>query len=90
MTTEIRTTDARARVVLPKSFANTTVSVEQVSATELRICRTNVNAEDELPFVEESARSLSDQDRDRFLDLLSKPPAANRALKKAAKRYRGR
>ncbi len=31
MPREIRTTDAEARLVLPKSFANATVVVEQVS-----------------------------------------------------------
>jgi len=31
MLTETRTTDAKARLVLPKSFANSTVVMEQVS-----------------------------------------------------------
>lgn len=85
-----KTTDAKARLVLPKSFANATVIVEQLSETEVRIRRAKVIAEDELPFAEESVSPLSDQDRDHFLDLLSKPPLANRALKKAAQRHKAR
>ena len=83
---------ASAAVVLslPKSFANATVIVEQLRETEVRIRRAKVIAEDELPFAEESVSPLSDQDRDQFLALLSKPPAANRALKKAAERHRAR
>lgn len=90
MKTETRTTDAKARLVLPKSFANATVIVEQVSDTEVRVRRAKVIAEDELRFVEESTSILSDRDRDRFLELLSKPPVANRALKKAAERHKAR
>jgi len=37
MTMLTRTTDAKARVSLPKGFANATVIIEQTSATELRI-----------------------------------------------------
>lgn len=90
MHTETRTTDAKARLILPKSFANATVIVEQVSETELRIRRAKVIAEDELPYSEESGLALSDRDRDRFLELLSGPPAANPPLKKAAARHKGR
>ena len=39
MQIETRTTDAKARLVLPKSFANATVIVEQVSETEVRVRR---------------------------------------------------
>ena len=35
MLTETRTTDAKGRVVLPKSFANATVVIEQVAETEV-------------------------------------------------------
>ena len=34
---EIRKTDAKARLNLPKSFANATVIVEEISASEIRI-----------------------------------------------------
>lgn len=84
MHTETRTTDAKARLVLPKTFANATVIIEQVSETELRVRRAKVIAEDELAFAEESASPLSDRDRDHFLSLLANPPAPTPALKKAA------
>ncbi|HEY4261656.1 MAG TPA: hypothetical protein VGM98_15910 [Schlesneria sp.] len=90
MHTETRTTDAKARLVLPKSFANATVIVEQISDTEVRVRRAKIVAEDELPFAEEANSPLSDSDRDRFLELLAKPPAATRALKKAAGRHKAR
>lgn len=90
MHAETRTTDAKARLVLPKAFANATVIVEQVSDTELRIRRAKVVAEDELSFSEESASPLSDRDRDRFLTLIASPPAPTPALKKAASRHKSR
>lgn len=90
MPTETRTTDAKGRLVLPKSFANSTVIVEQLSDSEVRVRRAKVVAEDELPFAEESATPLSDRDRDRFLKLLAKPPAPNPALQKAAARHKAR
>ncbi|QEH38050.1 hypothetical protein OJF2_66460 [Aquisphaera giovannonii] len=90
MDTETRTTDAKARVVLPKSFANATVIVERVSETEVRIRRARVVAEDELPFAEEATITLSDRDRDRFLELLANPPDPTPALVKAAARHKAR
>ncbi len=83
MATLMRTTDQKARVSLPKSFANATLLIEQVSETELRIRKAQVIPEDEIAFVEESATLLSDRDRDRFLALVENPPSANAALKKA-------
>jgi len=90
MRTETRTTDAKARLVLPKAFANATVIIEQVSDTELRVRRAKVIPEDELTFAEESASPLSDRDRDRFLALIANPPAPTPALKKAAARQKAR
>lgn len=90
MQTETRTTDAKARLVLPKAFANSTVIIEQVSETEVRVRRAKVVAEDELPFAEETASPLSDRDRDHFLQLLANPPAPTPALKKAAARHKAR
>jgi uncharacterized protein (DUF1778 family) len=88
--TETRTTDAKARLVLPKTFANATVIIEMVSASEIRVRRAKIVAEDELPFAEELTTPLTDRDRDRFLDLLANPPAPNKALKKAAARHKAR
>lgn len=91
MSTETRTTDNKARLVLPKSFANATVIVEQVSETELRVRRAaKETADDEFPFAEESPSPLSDRDRDRFLELLANPPAPASALEQAAVRPQSR
>lgn len=85
-----RTTDRKARLGLPKAFANTTVIIEQVSETELRIRKAQVIPEDEMRFTEESAAPLTDQDRDRFLALLDNPPPPNKDLRRAAAQARKR
>lgn len=90
MRTEIRTTDAKARLFLPKAFANATVIIEQLSETEVRVRLAKVVPEDELVFLEESATPLSDRDRDHFLELLAAPPLPTPALKKAAIRHKAR
>jgi hypothetical protein len=87
MATETRSTDAKGRVSLPKSFANATVLIDQISETEVRIRKAVVIPQDEVRFYEETATSLSDQDRDRFLQLLENPPKANAVLKRAAKQH---
>ncbi len=87
MTTTTRTTDPKGRVSLPKSFASSTVIIEEISATELRIRKARLVPEDEFHFREESKVRLSDADRDRFLALLEKPPAPNAALRAAVKTY---
>jgi uncharacterized protein (DUF1778 family) len=87
MKTETRTTDTKARVTLPRAFANSTVIIEQVSETELRVRKARVIPEDEIRFREESPLVLSDRDRDRFLELLDNPPKPNAALRKAAARH---
>jgi hypothetical protein len=73
MNVETRTTDAKARVTLPRGFANATVIIERVSETEIRIRKARVIPEDEMRFTEENRSPLSDRDRDRFLDLLDNP-----------------
>jgi hypothetical protein len=87
MDMETRSTDATGRISLPKAFANATVIIEQVSETEIRIRKAVVIPEAEFRLYEESATPLSDCDRDRFLELLDQPPAANPALKAAAARH---
>ncbi|MFO0929119.1 MAG: DUF1778 domain-containing protein [Gemmataceae bacterium] len=84
-----RSTDRKARVCLPRSFADSTVIIERVSDTELRIRKAQVIPEDEIRFAEEIRQPLSDRDRDRFLDLLDNPPAPNEALKKVMRRQQG-
>jgi hypothetical protein len=91
MRLETRSTDAKGRVSLPKSFANATVIIEQISETELRVRKARVIPEDELRFSEESTIALSDKERDRFMRALDRPPRPNAALRrlmarKAAKR----
>lgn len=85
-----RTTDRKARVCLPPSFADATVIIEVVSDTEVRIRKAQVIPEDEVRFAEEASAPLSDRDRDRFLALLDDPPPATKSLKKAARRLKGR
>jgi hypothetical protein len=87
---QTQTTDHDARVSLPEAFANSTVSVEQISETEIRIRKVRVVPEDELRFYEGSAVPLSDRDRDVFLALLDDPPPPNAAFRKAAAKYRQR
>ncbi|HEV3257397.1 MAG TPA: hypothetical protein VG013_10990 [Gemmataceae bacterium] len=90
MTAITRTTDPKGRVSLPKAFANTTVVIEQISDTELRVRKAQIIPEDELRFYEEAAPALSNRDRDLFLTLLDNPPPANEALRQAAAEYSNR
>jgi hypothetical protein len=85
-----RFTDKKARLILPRRFANSAVLIEEVSETELRVRKAVIVPEDELRFTEESRRPLAAKDRDFVLALLSDPPAANANLKKAVKKYRRR
>jgi hypothetical protein len=82
VTVRTYTTDEKARINLPKAFANSIVLVEQISDTELRIRKARVIPEDDLPFVEEASAPLSDRDRDVFLALLDNPPPPNDALRR--------
>ena len=89
MGVETRTTDAKARVSLPKSFANVTVLIEQVTDTEIRIRKARVIPEEEIRDHEDSRTILSDRDRDLFLTMLDRPPKPNQALRRLAKKTRG-
>ena len=90
MFTETRTTDAKGRVLLPKSFANSTVVVEQVGANEVRVRLAQVIPVDEIPFPEETLQPLSDRDRDIFLAILEDTSPPNEALRKAIERQKVR
>ena len=90
MANETRKTDSKARVTLPGNFADSTVIVEQLSDTELRIRKAVVIPEEELRFQEEASTPLSDRDRDLFLDLLDNSPLPNEALLKAARKFKSR
>jgi hypothetical protein len=82
-----KTTDAKGRVCLPKGFANSTIVIEQVSESELRVRKAKVIPVDELEFTEQRVAPLSDRDRDIFLALLDNPPEPNEALREAVKEY---
>ena len=87
---EVRTVDSKARLVLPKGFANATVMFEAISETEILIRKAVVIAEASLPTIEDTLQPLSNRDRDIFLNLIDNPPAPNAAFRKAAKRYKAR
>jgi hypothetical protein len=88
--TETRTTDKKARLSLPKAFADCTVIIEQVSETELRIRKAKVIPEDEIRFYEETREPLSARDTEILLALLENPPPPNEALRRAFARYKKR
>jgi hypothetical protein len=79
---ETRSTDAKGRVSLPKTFANATVIIEQLNENELRIRKARVIPEDEFRFSEEAPTVLSDQERQRFVNALDSPPKPNAALRR--------
>ena len=83
---DIRSTDAKGRISLPKGFANATVIIDQLSDSEVRIRKAVVIPQDEVRFYEEMAVPLTDRDRDRFLEILDNPGKANPALRRAAAR----
>jgi hypothetical protein len=81
---EIRVTDSKGRLTLPRGFANTTVLVHVVSDVEVVIRKAKVvplGGEDELPPLPH-LQPLSDRDRDLLLAALDNPPEPNEALKK--------
>lgn len=86
-TDDIRLTDSKGRLTLPKGFANTTVLVQVVSDVELVIRKakvvplTEAGDDDELPPLPH-VRPLSDRDRDVLLAALEHPPEPNEALRK--------
>ncbi len=90
MKSEIRSTDSKARISLPKAFANSRVLIDQISDTEVRIRKTKVISKGEMTFEEKFREPLSDADRDMFLALLSNPPKPNAAIKRAVAKYRSR
>jgi hypothetical protein len=87
---EVRTVDAKSRLLLPKEFANATVTVERVGENEIRIRKAVVVPVDEFPLIEDQLKPLSDRDRDLFLHLLDNPPEPTSAFLKAAKLYKKR
>jgi hypothetical protein len=86
----VRTVDDKGRLLLHKEFANATVTVEQISASEFRVRKAVVIPESELPLVENQLRPLSDRDRDFFLNLIDHPPEPTSALRAAVAKSRKR
>ncbi len=89
---EVRVTDSKARLTLPKSFANATLLIEQISDVEIVIRKAKVvplaPSGDLQP--DPSPRPLSPTDWALFLSLLDNPPPPNAALKKAFARRKKR
>jgi hypothetical protein len=85
---DVRVTDAKARLTLPKAFANSTVLVEVISENEVVIRKAKVvplTAEDELPPLPHM-QPLDAADAALFLQLLDNPSPPNAALRKLMKR----
>jgi hypothetical protein len=82
--------DAKGRLLLPREFANATVTIQVMSDTELRIQKAVVVPQAALPLMEDALQPLSDRDRDLFLDLLENPPEPTPAFRKAAEAYKKR
>lgn len=87
---EVRTVDDKGRVLLSRHFANATVTIEEISDTEIRIRKAVVVPEAALPLMEDHIKPLSDRDRDLFLDLLDNPPEPTPALRAAVAGYKKR
>lgn len=76
-TAEIRVTDGKARLTLPRSFANSTVLIEVRGENEIVIRKAKV-----VPLTDEpEAVVLSKTDWNRFVELLEQPPAPNAELR---------
>ena len=87
---ETQTADAQARITLPAEFADATVIVEVLSPSEVRIRKADDDSDVLSNFAESTITVLSDRDRDRFLELIGSPPAANPALRRAMDKRRQR
>ena len=79
---ETQIVDAAARVVLPSSFAESTVAVQRISENEYRIRKVSGDPDADAVFEEESMTVLSNRDRDRFLAILENPPPPNDCAEK--------
>ena len=79
---ETRSTDAKGRVSLPKTFANATVIIEQLNENERGIRRAACDPGRRDLFSLKKAVMLSGStERERFLDALDNPPKPNAALR---------
>ena len=77
-----RTTDAKGRITLPRSFANATVVIDQVSDLEVRIRKAQVLLLHEVGDPENAIPPLSKRDQELLARMIMRPPRANAALKR--------
>jgi len=80
---EIRVTDSKARLTLPRSFANSTLLLEVRSDNEIVIRKAKVVPIGQ-PEVALETITLSERDWEIFMNLLENPPPPNEALKALA------
>lgn len=85
-TPAIRVTDNKARLTLPRSFANSTLLMEIRSENEIVIRRAKVVPIGN-PETTPETISLSDADWNIFLSALENPPAPHEALKELMKEF---
>jgi hypothetical protein len=83
---EIRVTDSKARLTLPRSFANSTLLLEIRSDNEIVIRKAKV-----VPIPDEDTTpetlTLSARDWDFFMAALENPPPPGEALKKLMTKF---
>lgn len=81
---EIRVTDSKARLTLPRAFANSTLLLEVRDDNEIVIRKARV-----VPLGEGQPQTiaLSDRDWEQFMAALDDPPEPNAELKKLMKEF---
>jgi hypothetical protein len=87
MKSETRTTDKKARVTLPRGFANATVIVEQVSDTEVRIRKAVVIPVDEVRLAEAIRPTLIERNREPLVERIEDTPEPTEGLRRAFAGY---
>lgn len=73
--------DAQSRVTLPKAFAKSKVVLEEVGPGEIRIRKAR-RGRGRQALREETPLTLSDADRDRFLQIMESTQRPNAALRR--------
>ena len=85
-TPEIRVTDSKARLTLPRAFANATLLLEIRGDNEIVIRKAKVVPLADAGVTPETI-TLSEQDWDGFVAALENPPKPNAALKKLMREF---
>jgi hypothetical protein len=83
---EIRVTDSKARVTLPRSFANCTLLLEVRDDNEIVLRKAKVVPLSD-PAAEPIQIKLSEAGWQKFIEALDAPPAPNEALKDLMKEF---